>query len=731
MRVFGRIVQAAVTAGALAGGGLWSCSGESARNDGDRRPDETATALLAGTGAAGFDHGPPQVILRPVDLGGDERAALHAHAPAILRIGDVAVPPNGRLHLGAGILDHPELDRSDGVGFAVRVASGGEETEIWRRLLDPGHRPEDRGWIDVELALDRWAGETVDLVLATEARQPRRMNRSVWSGFFLTGSGPAAIADRPIRRELVVQTLEADPPVRLTPPPGTTLTVAGKMMRHAPEAADYGPIEYRVVIDGSTVWNRSVPTSPRWHDFAARIPLEPWWGRQIEIAFETEIGPAARGHVEAHWLDLALIGEERVARLPAGAPNLLFVVVDTVRADHLSTYGYERETSPTLDRLAAEGIVFDQAISQSSWTMPATASLLTGLYPTEHGVTDAQPLPLDLDTVAERLQRLGFSTLGVSANPLVGDAEGFHQGHERFVHLPWARAGTINELVVQLLREHAGSRWFMYVHYIDPHDPYAAPEPYGSTFLDVQSGNPRFGDPAEFRRLVDAVNFGQGTAEWDETDVAYLEAAYDGEIRYWDAAFGQLLDTLLERGLLDDTFVIVTSDHGEEFLEHGKLKHGPHLYEESIRVPLLVWGPGLQAERHPLPVETRNLAKLAPWLLGFAGEEPGLIDVLAARRGLAFSHTGHGLLDGRPGRVELASVRDSRWKFLEHPGLGRRELYDLHSDPGETTDLHSNDSTSASRYALLLGRWLAARQARPPASEPEVLDELRALGYIR
>lgn len=716
-----------------------SCSNQ-APEPGDGTPRESTLSLLARSESVVVEDAPlAQLLVRPVEIGGEERAALHAHAPAALRFEDVLVPPGARLRLGAAVMDHPQLEEGDGVEFIVRVEDGDEESDVWSRVLDPGHRPEDRGWTDAEIALDRWAGKRIDLVLVTRPRQHPKRDRSVWSGLVLSGSAPAAPAGV-IQRQIALRSLEADRPTRLTPPEGSSLVVAGKMSRQERGGGDLGRIVYRVTADGDTVWERQVPTSgPWWSDFAATIPLERWWGQEVEIGFEITLPPpAAREGVEARWLDLTLVGTEQVARLDsADGPNLLFVVVDTLRADHLGVYGYGRPTSPALQDLAAEGLLFEQAISQSSWTMPATASLLTGLYPPEHGVTDGQPLAYELETLAERLQRLGFSTLGVSANPLVGKAGGFEQGHERFVHVPWARAETVNELVVPLLDEHARSRWFMYVHYIDPHDPYSAPEPYGSMFYDRVNGSSRFARQEDFRELVDAVNFDQGEVEWEESDVEYLNAAYDGEIRYWDAAFAELLDALRPLGLLKNTFVILTSDHGEEFLEHGRLKHGIHLYEESIRVPLLVWGPGLEARRIRRPVETRKLAELGPWLLRIEGperegRERGLMDVLGSHRGRTLSHTGHGRLDDRRGRVGLAAIRDAKWKFIEYPGAERRELYDLQSDPRETVDLHAAETELASGYERLLRRWLAENEHRAPvAPDPEIVNELRALGYIQ
>lgn len=714
-----------------------SCSNASSEDKGEAsRAREVVRAVLdrvesVKTGET--DGG--EIHYRGIELGGEERAAFQVHAPQVVMVREVAVPPGGRLHLAVGVLDHPNLHTGDGVELAVAVVASGAREEVWKRHLDPGRRPEDRGWLDVEIPLDRWAGASVDLLLEAHPGENRRLDRAAWSGLLLVGD-----AEEPelgvIRRSIQLAQLKPDGTTLLEVPRHSALAVSGMVVRGRGTPASLEPVTYWVRVDEETVWERAVSTNRRRNGFTVRIPMDAWAGKEAYIGFEIELPGEGAQFLDARWADLALVTEELIPRQPAGrGPNILFVVVDTLRADHLSAYGYERETSPILDALAAEGAMFENAISQSSWTMPATASLATGLYPTEHGVTDGQALPLQLHTLSELAQDRGLTTLGISANPLIGEGEGFAQGHERFVHVPWARAEAVNDLLVQMVREYGGSQWFAYVHYIDPHDPYTAPEPFGSSFRRTGLES-RYADQEEFRKLVDAVNFDDGRAEWDDDDREYLEAAYDGEIRYWDAELEKLLARLRNLGVLDDTIIIVTSDHGEEFLEHGRLKHGLHLYEESVRVPLVIHGPGIVPGFYEAPVETRKLFDLCLALLS-ASSNGGTVapqEILRSHRNLVFAHTDHGRTDESPTRVELAAVSDGRWKLIDYPGSERRELYDLSIDDAETQDVSHESPSVAGRYLRLLEAWLkstSATDAPDAERDDQIIEKLKALGYIQ
>jgi len=301
-----------------------------------------------------------------------------------------------------------------------------------------------------------------------------------------------------------------------------------------------------------------------------------------------------------------------LGKAPARARNVLVIVVDTLRADHLSAYGYGRPTSPNLEKLAREGVLFENAISPSSWTLPAHASMLTGLYPHDHqAVGDASDLGTNYPTLAEAMKGLSYRTAAFSANTaLFSRQRGFGRG---FLHFEdnfqrWGSyfvetfyGGKIASRLCQfhLLRDLPGRltaedinrhalRWidsdsrpfFVFLNYYDAHDPYLPPEPYVHYYTKAK-------DPGRWY-----------TSHWESFEnlsPVELQAAmdaYDGAINYVDTEIGSLLEALAERGLSDNTLVIITSDHGEGFSEHGLMNHGNSLYRELIDVPLIMRAPG-------------------------------------------------------------------------------------------------------------------------------------------
>ena len=678
-----------------------------------------------------------------LSAGGVERPAIFAHAPSEIRFEAVPIHRAARLAFGIGV-HYPTPDpEADGVRFAVHVDDRvAPPAELWTREVNPEGRPEDRRWIDIELDLERFAGRRVDIVLITDTRGNRRLDRSAWSSPILRSEGDRiSLREFPVERRVLVQDLQAgsvrDRSTRLTVPLRAVLDLAAQVRAKALEPGKRSePVAFTVRIDGEPIFEgslRGAGAPGNVQTFAETVPLAGYAGIDAELSLGIEFASGADAQVDAQWLRSAVVRLESTPRQHTSAGrNLLLVLVDTLRADRVGLYGHDENTTPNLDRLAGESLVFERAISQSSWTMPATASVLTGLYPLEHGVTDGQALDFRFETVAEVLQESGFTTFAISANPIVGRSEGFHQGFEEFVHRPWARASVVNELLLQILEENRNLRWFGYVHYIDPHDPYKAPTAESRT-LEAEYSGP-YAEQANFKRLWDAVNFGIGQPVFGREDLQYLLSAYDEEIRYWDSEFGKLLDAVGRLGILDNTVLIVVSDHGEEFLEHGKLKHGMHLYDESVRVPLLIWAPGLvEPERREQPIETRLVSDAILELMGGAeGSKPGG-GLLSERRPLAFGHSGHARLAGVTGRTELASVQTAEWKYLASLEAERYELFNLKRDPQETVNLADQELPVLSRLQETLDRWLITTRLQhgdEVEPDPEILEKLRALGYV-
>jgi arylsulfatase A-like enzyme len=332
------------------------------------------------------------------------------------------------------------------------------------------------------------------------------------------------------------------------------------------------------------------------------------------------------------------------AKLPAAsarAPNVLVIVVDTLRADHLSTYGYSRPTSPHLSQLAAQGTMFEDAISPSSWTLPVHASLLTGLYPDAHHVdNDGALLGWDYPVLGDEFMARGYRTAAFSANTLLfcrrrGFGRGFIHFEDDFQSLGSTFAQTFyGDLIKHLLfrlklkrdlfgrrsaaqiNQHA-LRWidrgrqpfFLFLNYMDVHDPYRPPEPYLHRYTNMRHPGSRASEHWDwFEHLSPQQR--QGAVD-----------AYDGAINYVDDQIHQLMQDLRQRGLDRNTLVVITSDHGESFGEHGLMTHGNALYRELIHVPVILWQPGKipAGEKIDAPV---SLTSLPATLLEETGETP-------------------------------------------------------------------------------------------------------------
>jgi arylsulfatase A-like enzyme/uncharacterized membrane protein YbhN (UPF0104 family) len=435
-------------------------------------------------------------------------------------------------------------------------------------------------------------------------------------------------------------------------------------------------------------------------------------------------------------------------------PNLLLVMVDTLRADHLSCYGSDVDT-PNLCSLADGAGSRLQAFSHSSWTKPATATLLTSLVPSSHGaMSKPAVLPEAVDTVAEVLAERGYTTGGIVSNINLAESFGFAQGFDEYHYLGpdylfgasesssklilyqigrsvlfkfrkglrfgdfYQDSEVVNEVAFDWLERHRDSRFFLFLHYMDPHDPYFT-HPYdGYGIARVSNQNP------------------------DPEHAAEMQELYKGEIRYLDQNFGRLLERLRELGLEDDTLIVLTSDHGEEFQEHGGWWHGMTLYDEQVHVPLLVrWPQGWQG-----PAETEQLVRgidVAPTLIRAAGASPpqsmqgiGLREAGARseKDRMAFLEEDH------EGNV-LRGVRTAEWKLIEanpdNPrGLAAVELYELEGDPGESENLAEERAAILSELAAhteaqeQLARSQAAGDGEAASLSAAQEDALRALGYV-
>ncbi len=429
------------------------------------------------------------------------------------------------------------------------------------------------------------------------------------------------------------------------------------------------------------------------------------------------------------------------------APNIILVTIDTLRADHVGCYGAARPTTPFLDGLARRGVRFTSARATSSWTVPSMASVMSGLYPRSHGVRhghvarmrqgidEQEALAPHIETLAEALAAAGYTTYGVSSNAHMAVGSGHEQGFDHYVGKWFVTAPEVNRVVLGWQALIAESRpYFLWVHYFDPHDPYLARRPWIAEYLPGRDRKDvkRWGGMT-MKRLVSLLP----EIREDPNGLSDLEALYDSEIRFTDDHLSSLLGAL-EPG--SNTVVVVTSDHGEGFLDHGEIGHGNTLFDELIRVPLIVVLP--HEERAGTVVDaTVSLVDLLPTLV-----EIGHAKVPAAAQGRSLS----GLMAGggepdRPVFAELDRPRHGgvaevvvvgRYKLeARGPAGEQRRLFDLSEDPGETRDLTADRPEIARRLASNLSEWTAAHPlCNPPQAtllrSAEQLEQLKSLGYV-
>ncbi|HEX5759478.1 MAG TPA: sulfatase [Thermoanaerobaculia bacterium] len=426
----------------------------------------------------------------------------------------------------------------------------------------------------------------------------------------------------------------------------------------------------------------------------------------------------------------------------AGAPrplNVVLVLVDTLRADHLGLYGYARPTSPALDAFAEDAAVFTDARSQAGCTFPSVNSLLTSQLPERFlgQPDDAIGIPEGMATLPELLRARGWTTAAVSASSVVrrrpsehNPRGGFGRGFDLFLEAcEWKAAGCVNRQALPLLRS-LRRPFFLYLHYLDPHAPYRPPRAHPRRFAHGWSDKRfiRRGDPNPIGR---ALYRGAPDPGISAADLRLLIDHYDEEIAYWDGELARLLETLAAAGLDDDTIVVVASDHGEEFLEHGHIKHCRTVFDSSIRVPLLLRAPGVAPAR--IAVGAQNLDVL-PTLLDLLGL-PAAGHTFAGRSLRPALESGDRLHRRQvSAQGAFHAVVGPRHKLIVDLAGGGAWLYDLAADPGETRDRLAVERRAAAPLRAALGEWLAAGPdggtAGLLARSREAEERLRAVGYI-
>jgi len=455
-------------------------------------------------------------------------------------------------------------------------------------------------------------------------------------------------------------------------------------------------------------------------------------------------------------LPLAVAAPSRdSARLPmasdavAAGYNVVLISIDSLRADHMSVYGYPRPTTPQLEALARDGVVFERCSSTTSWTLPAHMSLLTGRSLLGHGVVgDDRRLSAEVPTLAGAMSAAGYATAAVVSAPYVESRFGFDHGFDHYddetvsfatnnESYKSVTAGLVNDAAEQWISANRDRRFFLFLHYWDVHYDYAPGSPYDKMFDPDYAGDVS-GENFYFN---DAVN-----SHMDRADLDHVVALYDGEIRLVDDHIGGIRQMLQRQGLSGRTLIVVTADHGEEFFDHGRKGHHRTLYEEVLHVPLIIYVPGLEVASPRLATEA-SIIDIMPTVLSLTGvaAPPGL-------EGLDFSRA-ISAGDSTPTREIVAelyrkrslnvqvALRRNDEKIIHHFNHRLLQSYDLRVDAVESDERGLAASTTTdlteSMAQWLNQRWrLFSRRIRVEGVESSELDQstqeaLRSLGYIQ
>lgn len=433
-------------------------------------------------------------------------------------------------------------------------------------------------------------------------------------------------------------------------------------------------------------------------------------------------------------------------------PNVILIVVDTLRADHVGCYGYERDTTVNIDKLAREGILFKNAISAAPWTLPSIATILASQYPCVLGIRD-RPVVIDerYRLLSEVLKLYSYRTYGVFSHALLSPRLGFGRGFDVYDNQtsPFRREGTsspgVHQSALSFLREVGGQPFFLFLHYFDPHYNYVLHNKYN--YYPSYNGIVRSNHP-----ILDLWRMRQNLSA---DDMRYLVSLYDSEIAFTDEYIGKLLAGLKKQGLYDNSIIIVTSDHGEEFMERGWIGHCTTLYQELLHVPLIMKLPELNVRIVESLVGLIDVMPTVLQYLGYKipdGVEGKALDLSSGNlvtRGPIFSETFNYILQkhqlpniDEPKRNEPIALRSiilSSRKLIYDERKGLRQIYELSEDPTERKNLSGQAGEQNRRVEVLLLRWLEyvkTKQKAGPvqdASElftPEQRKQLESLGYL-
>ncbi len=526
-------------------------------------------------------------------------------------------------------------------------------------------------------------------------------------------------------------------------------------------------VTFRVTAGGDAVFSQAVSESSAWLD--EEVDLSGYAGDTVRLAFETE-GP--KGAV-GFWATPVL-----TTTRPKARPNIVLYLIDTLRADHTSLYGYSRDTTPFLKKLGSEGVVFEDCQAQSTWTKPSVATLLTSLHTPAHGIDEfTDTIPRGATTLAAALRKAGYVTASIIANPFSGRNSGLERGVDHLFEYPAVHryrrriegatdSAALNRVAFPWLEKHKGEPFFLYLHSTDPHAPYRPPPATEAKFADPAE-TPAFNrDYDRLRQTLGAYGGGavfnraQAEAKGIDPDRWVRRAIdrYDGETLFNDQNIKLLVEKLEDLGIRGNTLIVVVSDHGEEFLEHGWTTHGYSLYAELTRVVCLMWNPKLIPAPRRIQ-EPVGLIDVMPTILDLAGvstqgllEGRSLVPLIRGEAAAARPVMAARLPERTPpppgggipeNRTTTIAWIGSDWKLIYRPdgesaGLKEVELYDRRTDRGDRHDVADRHPAVVKRLLGQIHRWQDGQNqvrellgpARKTTLDPATLQRLRTLGYI-
>jgi len=563
------------------------------------------------------------------------------------------------------------------------------------------------------------------------------------------------------------------PSIVMAPPAAVEFVVPPEALGarfHAAAGADasvheaYGDgvrVRYRVLVDGELAWETDFEHGPpvvgprvfdttglEWRhvesDGRRGIPVEVGQRVRLETAFAPGVDAAEFDptRMRVGFGNASLVREGRLPRRVAtpDRPNVVMIVMDTQRADRMGCYGYDRPTTPNVDALAERGLLFTDAYATSSWTWPSTASLMTGLSPDSHGVKglDACTLSQGFTTLAEALQRRGYTTAAFSGNPIVEPTRAFDQGFETFEVERGTRFVKSDELVPEALDwldAHAPVRFFLYLQLVDPHTPHA-PHPDEAARLALGPPPPDWPEAG-----LNAVPM-DGSAS--PAVRAYADRLYDASVATGDRWVGVLLRRLEELGLDDRTIVCFTSDHGEELFEHGAHGHGHDVWDVLVRAPLILAGPGVpRGERREGAVSNRFAATTIARMVG--ADLPsygGAVDLVEdPPPGRAWFETAKGHFAGSAYQLVYGLRQGGLVVHWRHRDIAPVDVpdsdlrvFDARNDPAQERDLISVRGEEAREaVARILELRGEAQESLPPlviGAGAAGESRLREIGYL-